>query len=145
VQLGNYGRGTRRCRAARTGPSLPGAGGDQGATVRRPGPGEVSAGPLDVVLEADHRSARGRRLDVLVRQAIVAGGEDGSRSQRDGAPARGVIPCVDAFQDQHTNALEHAARRDSSLQRLLCRPVRPVPRSGQTGRRRQNGDEVYER
>ena len=52
---------------------------------------------------------------------------------------------VDAFQDQHTNALERAARRGSSLQRLLRRPVRPVPWSGQTGRRRQNGDEAYER
>ena len=52
---------------------------------------------------------------------------------------------VDAFQDQHTNALEHAVRRGSSLQRLLRRPVRPVPWSGQTGRRRQIGDEAYER
>jgi len=52
---------------------------------------------------------------------------------------------VDAFQDQHTNALERAARRGSSLQRLLRRPVRPVPWSGQTGRRRQIGDEAYER
>jgi hypothetical protein len=52
---------------------------------------------------------------------------------------------VDAFQDQHMNALERAARRGSSLQRLLRRPVRPVPWSGQTGRRRQNGDEAYER
>ena len=52
---------------------------------------------------------------------------------------------IDAFQDQHTNTLEHAARRGSSLQRLLRRPVRPVPWSGQTGRRRQNGDEAYER
>ena len=49
---------------------------------------------------------------------------------------------VDTFQDQHTNALERAARRGSSLQRLLRRPV---PWSGQTGRRRQNGDEAYER
>ena len=48
---------------------------------------------------------------------------------------------VDAFQDQHTNALECAARRGSSLQRLLRRPV---PWSGQTGRCRQNGDEAYE-
>jgi len=53
--------------------------------------------------------------------------------------------CVDAFQDQHTNALERAARRGSSLQRLLRRPVRPVPWSGQTGHRRQIGDEAYER
>jgi hypothetical protein len=52
---------------------------------------------------------------------------------------------VDAFQDQHTNALERAARKVSSLQRLLRRPVRPVPWSGQTGRHRQNGDETYER
>ena len=43
---------------------------------------------------------------------------------------------VDAFQDQHTNALERAARRGSSLQHLLRRPVRPVPWSGQTSRRR---------
>jgi len=52
---------------------------------------------------------------------------------------------VDAFQDQHTNALERAARRRSLLQRLLRRPVRPVPWSGQTGRCRQIGDEAYER
>ena len=52
---------------------------------------------------------------------------------------------VDAFQDQHTNALERAARRGSSLQRLLRRPVRPVPWSGQTGRRRQISDEAYKR
>ena len=52
---------------------------------------------------------------------------------------------VDAFQDQHTNALERAARRGSSLQRLLRRPVSPVPLSGQIGRRRQISDEAYER
>ena len=52
---------------------------------------------------------------------------------------------VDAFQDQHTNALERAARRGSSLQRLLRRPVRPVPWSGLTSRLWQIGDEVYER
>jgi hypothetical protein len=53
-------------------------------------------------------------------------------------------PATDAFQDQHTNTLERAARRGSSLQRLLRRPVKPVPWSGQTGRRRQIGDEAYE-
>ena len=51
---------------------------------------------------------------------------------------------VDAFQDQHTDALERAAQRGSSLQHLLRRLVRPVLWSGQTGRRRQNGDEAYE-
>ena len=51
-----------------------------------------------------------------------------------------LMVCVDVFQDQHTNALERVARRGSSLQRLLCRPV---PWSGQTGCRRQNGDEAY--